>query len=84
MADEYLSLPYVTIRLFIQPGDLAAAEAHLHALRGGDKRADLAAAVAVAASFAKGYRIEYMEAGEQPAAVPSVTVRRSPFSGWQA
>ena len=80
--DEYLNLPYVTVRFFIQPGDLVAAEARLHTLRGGDKRIDLAAAIAVAAGYARGYEVEYAEANEQPATAPPMTVRRSPFGVW--
>ena len=76
--DEYLNLPYVTVRFFIQPGDLVAAETRLHTLRGGDKRID----IAVAAGYARGYEVEYAEADEQPATAPPMTVRRSPFGVW--
>ena len=81
VADEYLELPNVTVRLFIRPGDLLAAEARLHMLKGGDRRVDVAAAIAVAAGYAQGYRIEYSEADDEPP-VAAVAVRRSPFSGW--
>ena len=80
---DYLELPFVTITLFIPAGDLADAECRLRALRGGDKRSDVAAAIAVAAGYARGYRIEYSEANGQHATPPPVAVRRSPFEKWR-
>lgn len=58
---EYLSLPHVNIRLFIRHEDLAEAQAAMTLLKGGNTRAMLAAALAVAARYSRGHRIEYAD-----------------------
>ena len=80
---DYLKLPFVTITLFIPADHLADAESRLHALKGGDKRSHVAAAIAVTTGYAQGYRIEYCEADGQPATPPPVAVRRSPLGRWR-
>lgn len=62
-ADDFTRLPYIMVLLFVQPSDVQAAERQLHALRPGDKRADLAAALGEATKYSKGYRIEWADDG---------------------
>jgi hypothetical protein len=53
--DDYAALPSIVVTLFIPAAALPDAESRLHALRPGDRRADLAAAISEATAHAAGY-----------------------------
>jgi hypothetical protein len=77
VSDDFAQLSSIIVHLFIPDADLVSAQRRLTELRPGDRRADLAAAIAEATKHAKGYRVEFADEPEEPTVGPSNVV---PFS----